>query len=89
MLRADFSLPPDDLLLELGLAYLDFAVRNPDFFLLMFTISATSVPPAAGSDAAATMAGEMAQEGSSFLPLLHTVRGVDKGMFDAARIWSV
>lgn len=82
MLRADFSLPPDDLLLELGLAYIDFAVRNPDFFLLMFTSPATSVAPAAGSAAGAAVVDEIIQEGSSFLPLLRTIqRGVDEGMF--------
>lgn len=81
MLRADFALPPDALLLELGLAYIDFAVRNPDFFLLMFTSPATGVAPAAGSVA---MEDEMLRDGSSFLPLLRTVqRGVDEGMFKA------
>ena len=45
MQRADPDLPPGELLLQLGLAYVDFAVRNPDFFLLMFTNPNTGVAP--------------------------------------------
>ncbi len=33
----DIALPPPEYMLELGLAYIDFAARNPDSFLLMFT----------------------------------------------------
>ncbi len=33
----DTTLPPLEYMLELGLAYIDFAARNPDSFLLMFT----------------------------------------------------
>lgn len=35
--QVDKSLAPTEYMLELGLAYIDFAVRNPDSFLLMFT----------------------------------------------------
>jgi len=35
--QVDKTLAPTDYMLELGLAYIDFAVRNPDSFLLMFT----------------------------------------------------
>lgn len=35
--QVDQTLSPTDYMLELGLAYIDFAVRNPDSFLLMFT----------------------------------------------------
>ncbi len=34
---ADSTLPAREYLREVGLAYIHFAVRNPDFFLLMFT----------------------------------------------------
>lgn len=34
---ADSTLPARAYLREVGLAYINFAVRNPDFFLLMFT----------------------------------------------------
>ncbi len=91
MLRADATLPPDELLLELGLAYIDFAVRNPDFFLLMFTNPATSHPPTAAKtpasgdttgDTTAAVATEMLKEGSSFAPLLRAMqRGVNEGIF--------
>lgn len=79
MLRADQNLPPDQLLLELGLAYIDFAVRNPDFFVLMFTHPATGVAP--GADAQA-MAEDIGREGSSFPLLLAAIqRGVEAGVF--------
>lgn len=35
--HVDKGLAPTDYMLELGLAYIDFAVHNPDSFLLMFT----------------------------------------------------
>ena len=35
--QVDKTLAPADYMLELGLAYIDFAVHNPDSFLLMFT----------------------------------------------------
>ncbi|MBX3011200.1 MAG: TetR/AcrR family transcriptional regulator [Caldilineaceae bacterium] len=35
--RVDQALPPTEYLLELGMAYIDFAVHNADSFLLMFT----------------------------------------------------
>ncbi len=79
MQRADASLPPDELLLELGLAYIDFAVRNPDFFLLMFTSPATAV--AAGTEVEEAV-GAMHKESSSFPLLLAAIqRGVNAGIF--------
>jgi AcrR family transcriptional regulator len=79
MQRADPNLPPDDLLLELGLAYIDFAVRNPDFFLLMFTSPNTGVAPGMDSE---QMQNAMHKEGSSFPLLLGAIqRGVDEGLF--------
>lgn len=38
----DTALPTRDYLREFGLAYINFAVRNPDFFLLMFTTAPLS-----------------------------------------------
>jgi AcrR family transcriptional regulator len=79
MQRADPNLPPDELLMELGLAYIDFAVRNPDFFLLMFTNPNTGV--AQGSDLK-QMQSDMLKDGSSFPLLLRAMqRGVDEGLF--------
>jgi AcrR family transcriptional regulator len=81
MQRADPDLPPPDLLLQLGLAYVDFAVRNPDFFLLMFTNPNTGVAPDSTPGQAAA---DMQQEGSSFQLLLRAIqRGVDEGVFKA------
>lgn len=37
MAGVDHSLPHDQYLIELGMAYINFAVHNPDHFLLMFT----------------------------------------------------
>jgi AcrR family transcriptional regulator len=81
MLRADTTLPAGEYLLELGLAYLDFATRNPDFFLLMFTNPATSPGGAPNTPEAVAMT-EMHKDGSSFLLLLGAIqRGVDEGVF--------
>ena len=75
MQRADPELPPDELLLELGLAYIDFAVRNPDFFLLMFTASGVGPGQDAGLD-------DLYREGSSFPLLLRAIeRGIEEGIF--------
>jgi AcrR family transcriptional regulator len=35
--QVDATLPATEYILELGLSYIDFALRNPDSFLLMFT----------------------------------------------------
>lgn len=79
MSRADTSLPADQYLMELGQAYIDFAVRNPDFFMLMFTSPETGVTSGVGMDEAMA---EMTQEGSSFGLLLQAVqRGIDEGVF--------
>jgi AcrR family transcriptional regulator len=81
MRRADATLPADEYLLELGLAYLDFAARNPDFFLLMFTSPATG--PGGGPDTPEAAAlGDMHKDGSSFPLLLGAIsRGIDEGIF--------
>ena len=79
MQRADPDLPPGELLLQLGLAYVDFAVRNPDFFLLMFTSLNTGVASGATSDQAIM---DLQREGSSFPLLLRAIqRGVEEGVF--------
>ena len=79
MERADPSLPPDEYLIELGLAYIDFAVRNPDFFLLMFANPSTGVAPGFGPDEAVA---EMTDDGSSFGLLLAAIqRGIDEGLY--------
>src|SRR4051794_6555692 len=44
MLRVNPNLPIREYLRDTGLAYIEFAVQNPDFFLLMFT-KAPPLPP--------------------------------------------
>jgi hypothetical protein len=54
-------------------------VRNPDFFLLMFTSPNTGVTPKSSPQ---EMAESMHKEGSSFPLLLRAIqRGIDEGIF--------
>lgn len=79
MQRADPALPTSEYLVEVGLAYIDFAVRNPDFFLLMFANPATSVSSGLDGDDAVA---ELTVEGSSFGLLLAAIqRGIDEGVY--------
>lgn len=79
MQRADASLPADEYLMELGQAYVDFAVRNPDFFQLMFSDPNTGPPPGMGVE---DVLAEMTNEGSSFGLLLTAIqRGIDDGLY--------
>jgi AcrR family transcriptional regulator len=75
MRRAGAGQPVADYLVELGLAYIRFALENPDHFLLMFTV-APSAP-------AGTVSPQDLLEGdSSFTILLHAIRrGIDEGVF--------
>jgi AcrR family transcriptional regulator len=71
MRQVDETLPPAEYLLEIGLAYIDFALRNPDYYLLMFTR-----PPAK------SQLDEMMGENSSFPILLGAIRhGIESGVF--------
>jgi AcrR family transcriptional regulator len=69
----DDRLPVQTYLVELGLAYIRFALNNPDYFLLIFT---TTPQAPAGSDPKA----ELLSEDSSFPILLQAVsRGINEG----------
>ena len=69
--RVDESLPPAEYLLEIGVAYIDFALKNPDHYLLMFT----NVPTKAQLE-------DMFTEGSSFPLLVQAIqRGIEAGVF--------
>lgn len=69
--QVDENLPPAEFLLEIGLAYIDFALSNPEHYLLMFT----NVP-------SKTRVEEMLSDGSSFPILLQAIqRGIDGGVF--------
>ncbi len=50
MAAVDNCLPPTDYLVEIGLAYINFAVKNKDHFLLMFTSDVQPPPEAFEAD---------------------------------------
>jgi AcrR family transcriptional regulator len=72
MSRVDSALPSMEYLIEIGLAYIDFAVNNPDHFMLMF--NAGLEPPAENK--------ESEPYESSFDILVAAIaRGVEAGVF--------
>lgn len=78
MAQVPLTLPPDEYMIETGMAYIQFAMQNPDYFLLIFTASSTR-PPIQGEGPSAPTA-EMMQEDSSFPLLLSGVeRAVERG----------
>ncbi len=71
LLLVDRGLPPAVYLQALGLAYIEFAVSNPDYFLLMFTHPPTPV-----------QVESMVSESSSYPVLLDAIqRGLAAGIF--------
>ena len=77
MRTADPALPVVDYLLEIGLGYIRFALENPDYFLLMFTVA----PPGPAPD---TSPQALPEEDSSFQILLNAIRrGIEEGAFPA------
>jgi AcrR family transcriptional regulator len=75
MAQVPLTLPPGEYLVELGMAYIQFAIQNPDYFLLIFTTPATR--PNYDADVPEVPSVEMMNEDSSFLLL---VRGVQRGV---------
>lgn len=71
MTAVDPTLPAGDYLIAIGLAYIQFALDNPDYYRLMFTNPAFAGTP------------EQVQEsGSSFTILLAAIeRGLTEGVF--------
>jgi AcrR family transcriptional regulator len=70
MSRVDPALPAEEYLVGIGLAYIGFALRDPDYFNLMFSALSSS-----------TAAGRM-EEDSSYLYLLRAVRrGIEEEVF--------
>jgi AcrR family transcriptional regulator len=77
MRRADPGLPAADYLVEIGAGYIRFALENPDYFLLMFTVT----PP---RPTGAISPAEILQGDSSFHILLRAIhRGIGEGVFRA------
>jgi AcrR family transcriptional regulator len=78
MAVVDKRLPYWDYLLGIGVAYVNFAVQNPDFFLLMFT----TLPTSHGSPLAVEewLDSGAVSEDSSFVILVECIeRGVAEG----------
>lgn len=72
MAIVDDTLPPMEYLIEIGLAYIDFALNNADHFKLMFA-SGIQPPEELESDF---------NEKSSFFVLVKAIqRGIDTGVF--------
>lgn len=78
--QVDRSLAPAEYMLELGLAYIDFAVRNPDSFLLMFT----TFPLLQGKEGASRHSNshDKPTDDDAFAILVQGVkRGVEAGIY--------
>jgi AcrR family transcriptional regulator len=73
MERVPLTLPPDEYIVELGMAYIHFATQNPDYFLLIFTTTGTQ-PDFEGTVPDGPPEGMMSED-SSFTILL---KGVDR-----------
>jgi AcrR family transcriptional regulator len=75
----DKSLPPEAYMIELGVAYVEFALKNPDFFLLMFTTAPLVLPDFAEHKPNVERA---LQDDDAFSILVRGVeRCVDAGLF--------
>ena len=82
MARVDTALPAQEYLLEIGLAYIHFAVTNPDYFLLMFTQTQSNITE--------NNFAELTSEGSSFSILLTAVtRLAEEGIVAVNENYSV
>lgn len=78
MAQVPVTMPPDQYLVEIGMAYIQFALQNPDYFLLIFTSS--SARPEYDS-ASGGPSAEMMEEDSSFpLLLMGVARAVEAGV---------
>lgn len=86
--QVDKRLAPTEYMLELGLAYIDFAVHNPDSFLLMFT---TFPLLQGGRSHALPPDGQGAKAGhDAFLILVQGVqRCVDAGIYHTTSSFGV
>ena len=87
MQRVDPTLSVEEYLIEISLAYIDFAVANTDYFLLMFT----NLPePFLPDTQPAALLEQMKTDESSFPILLHAIqRGMDEGVFVGAEGYGV
>lgn len=80
MEQVDRALPVEEYMIEIGLAYIEFATQNPDFFLLMFTLTSSDLTSVA--EVTAEYAGGMMGSDSAFAVLVEGIqRGVTAGVF--------
>jgi len=80
MVRVPTELPFTEYFLRIGLAYLEFAVQNPDFFLLMFTTATIGDLPL--GTVADWQQAEAEDTATSFSILVGAIeRGVAEGIF--------
>jgi AcrR family transcriptional regulator len=79
MEQVPLNLAPDDYLLEIGTAYIHFALQNPAYFLLIFTSPTTR--PTFEKGFAGEASAEMMDGNSAFPLLLNGVqRAIDSGV---------
>ena len=79
MSQADANLTPADYLYEIGLAYIQFALEHPDYFLLMFTVAP---PPEIAGLPEEVVKEAMRQAGSAYGILVQAIqRGIDQGVY--------
>jgi hypothetical protein len=79
MEQVSLSLAPAEYLLEIGMAYIQFALQNPDYFFLIFTSPTTR--PTFEEGAPGQPASEMMDRESAFPLLLNGVqRAIDNGV---------
>ena len=70
--QVPLTLPPDEYIVEIGMAYIQFALQNPDYFLLIFTSEAGRPSPDQKSGDIPT--AEKVNQESSFSVLLNGVQ---------------
>lgn len=76
----DKSLPAEMYMSELGLAYIDFALQNTDFFLLMFTTAPLLSPEFSNKNQDSLL--DQLDENDAFMLLVRGVeRCIDEGFF--------
>jgi AcrR family transcriptional regulator len=75
--RVDLAHDPADYLVEIGLAYIDFALQNPDYFVLMFSQTSSLATVDVNTPLPAPLPAEMVSEASSF-PIL--LQGVERAV---------
>ena len=79
MSQADADLPPAGYLYQIGLAYIQFALEHPDYFLLMFTVAP---PPEIAGLPEEVVKEAMRQAGSAYGILVQAIqRGIDQGVY--------